>query len=495
MIRIAIGVFLISLVIVAAIALLGEPGSATLTWLGWQVSTTAAAGVLIVGLLALAATVFWSSLMWVLGAPARAARAAAESRRRAGAEALTRGFLAAAAGDGSEARRQAQRAADLADDTPQLVRILAAQAAEAAGDRTAARAAFSAMLGFPDMRLAAHRGLMLLAAADGDDDTALRHAGDAYALARTAPWAWRALLEGRLQAGDWPGALALVTGALERKIVSPLIAERARSALQAASAAGGGGQALDLATAAARARPDFTPAAVIATRLLSADGRGQRAAPLIETAWKARAHPALWLAWRDLRTDETPKERAARLADLAALNPAARESRILRVEQALIAADHDGAQTATHELESEPVTERIAGLMARVAFALDNRDEARAWIARAATAPLEAEWSDIDPQGRAFAYSAADWARVVLAYAETGELIHPRYERHEAALGDLPQIPAAYEDSAAFISAAEGGDPFPPIVDDGDFGEALQPAGALEPTAPRGFRAFGRKGR
>ena len=499
MIRIALGVFIVSLLIVVAISLQGEPGTASLTWLGWRVDTTAAAGVLLIGLLALMATIFWNTLVWLLRAPARARRANAETRRRLGNESLTRGFLAAAAGDGSEARRLAQKAAELTDETPQLVRILIAQAAEAAGDRAAALGAYQAMLGFPEMRLAAHRGLMQIALADGDGGEAERQARAAYELTHTASWAWRALLQTRLAAGDWAGALALVAGALDRKIVSPLIAERARAALQGASAArlGTGAQALEFAQGAARARPDFTPAAVIAATLLTADGRGARAAPLIEAAWKARPHPALWLAWRDLRTDETPSQRAARLTALAGLNPACRESRILIVEAALIAGDAGAAHAAAAPLVAEAVTLRLAGLMARVANAAGLTDEARAWIARGAGAPGEAQWSDIDPAGQAFAYSQADWARLTATYAETGELIHPRFERQEATLNDLPQIPAAYADSAAFVSAAEAGDPFPPIVDDGDFGDALQPAGgANAPSPPWGFLAQGgRKGR
>jgi HemY protein len=499
MVRIALGVFVVALLIVAAISLQGEPGTASLTWLGWRVDTTAAAGVLLIGLLALMATIFWRTLVWLLEAPARARRANAETRRRLGSEALTGGFLAAAAGDGSEARRLAQKAADLSNETPQLVRILSAQAAEAAGDRAAALAAYQAMLGFPDMRLAAHRGLMQIALADGDAAEAESQARAAYELPHTTTWAWRALLKTRLAAGDWAGALALVAGALDRKIVSPLIAERARAALQVASAASleTGPPALEFALGAAKARPDFTPAAVIAAALLTADGRGPRAAPLIEASWKARPHPALWRAWRDLRTDETPKERAARLTALAALNPDARESRILTVEAALIAGDAPAAQGAAAPLAGEPVTLRLAGLMARVASAVGLTDEARAWIARGSAAPSEVEWSDIDPAGKAFAYSPADWARLTATYAETGELIHPRHERGEATLNDLPQIPAAYADSAAFVSAAEAGDPFPPIVDDGDFGDALQPAGGPDAASPPwGFLAHGgRKGR
>ena len=189
MIRTALGVFVVSLVIVLVIAVRGDAGDATLTWLGWQVKTTAAAGSLIIGLLALAATLFWQGLVWILQAPARAARANGLKRRRQADELLTRGFLSIASGDGVEARRLAQRAADTADETPKLVRILTAQAAEAAGDPVAAKAAYSAMLGFADMRLAAHRGLMQAALAEGHASQAEAHAQAAFDLPRTAPWA------------------------------------------------------------------------------------------------------------------------------------------------------------------------------------------------------------------------------------------------------------------------------------------------------------------
>jgi HemY protein len=497
-IRIALAVFLVSLLIVVVISLQGDPGAASLTWLGWRVDTTAAAGVLCIGLLALAATVFWRVLLWIVDAPRRAARARAEARRRQGADALTRGFLESAAGNGPEARRLAMRASDLAQETPQLVRLLAAQAAEASGDRAAAESAYQAMLGFPEMRLAAYRGLMQTALAADDGPAALTHAEAAFNLPHTAPWAWRALLKARLDQADWAGALAVTQAAQERKVVSPLVAGRARAALQTVMAAdleatGAAAEALEPAQAAAKARPDFTPAAVLAARLQAREGRAARAAAALEAAWQARPHPAVWLAWRDLRTDETPKERAARLAQLAAMNPAAREARIVMVEQALISGDAQAARRGVEALDGEASTRRLAGLMARVANAGGARDEARAWIARGAAAPEEAEWSDIDPSGRAFPYGPADWARLVLTYAETGDLLHPRRERGEPGIADLPEIPAAYADSAAFVSAAESGAPFPPIVDDGDFGEALQPADSAGDTPTRRPGLLGRK--
>lgn len=488
MIRAAIIVFLVAALATAMLAITGEPGHANIVWLGWRADMTAAAFVLITLLTALSAMMAWRLLLWAAEAPRRAARARTDARRRQANDVLTRGFVAAAAGDGSEARRLAQKAAELADEAPGLVRVLAAQAAEAAGDTAAAQAAYGAMLGLPDMRLAGHKGLMQLALSQGDRAGAITHAEQAYGLAQTGRWAWRVLIEARLEEGDWAGARDLAKGALDRKIVSPIVAERARAALLAASAgqleAAGDpksqAQALEFAVEAAKLQPGFAPGVVMAARLLGASGKAARAAQVLEGAWKVAPHPALWLAYRDLRTNETPRQRADRLRQLAELNPAARESRILLVEQALIAGDIARAQAAAQALNAAPVTARIAGLMARVAFAAGQPDEARVWMARGVKAEQEPDWSDLDPEGRAFAYEAADWARLVTSFAETGELIHPRHERRERTMSELPQLPISYVDSVAFLEAHEA-EAAPYLVEEGLYEEDETPV----PPAPQ----------
>jgi len=441
-------------VVAAAFVLAGEPGRASVEWLGWRADMTAAAAALTIIVGAFLAVGLWRLALWIVETPRRQAAARAEIRRRRGLEALGRGFVAAAAGDGSEARRLAQQAGELVEDAPALVRILAAQAAEAAGDQAAAQAAYAAMLGFPEMKLAGHRGLMQAAAAAGDHEAALRHAKAAYGLARTSRWAWRALLENRLEGGDWAAALDLVQGGLERKIVSPISAERARAALLAASAAAlesdpapaARAQGLDYATQSARLDPAFPPGATIAARMLVDDAKPGRAGALIQLAWKAHPHPALYLLWRDLAPRETPKARAERLGQLAALNPDARESKLVRAEQALLARDPAAARAIAGALaEGAQADARLCGLLARIAFAESRTDEARAWMTRGLAAPQDPDWTDIDPAAHAFAYAPTDWARLVSTYAETGELIHPRLERREKVMSELPALPAPYE--------------------------------------------------
>jgi HemY protein len=292
------------------------------------------------------------------------------------------------------------------------------------------------------------------------------------------------VFEHQLESADWAEALALLKGAQDRKIVSPIVADRGRAALLAATAAGlenqiddrARVQALDLALQATKLQPGFAPGVVMAARLLQADGKASRASSLIETAWRSGPHPALWLAYRDLNTHETPRARAARLQALAALNPTNRESQILMVEQALLLGDPVAAllhSSSLFEPDSVP-TARLCGLMARVHFAAHRSDEARAWIARGASAPEELDWSDLDPEGRAFSYTPGDWARLSVAYAETGELIHPRFERRERSISELPSLPTAYEVSAPFVAAATSFIGAAPIPDDpGPLGDGI----------------------
>ncbi len=499
MIRAGLAILIVGVVAVTILALVGDAGHATITWLGWRADMTASAATLIAVFAALLATVGWRTLLWILEAPQRSERKRAEVRRRQANETLTRGFLAAAAGDGSEARRLAQKASDLADETPGLVRILAAQAAEAAGDVVATHAAYTAMLGFPEMRLAGHKGLMQLALAQGERETALRHAQEAFGETRSARWAWRTLLEARLAAAEWPAGLELVKNAQDRKIVPPVTAERARAALLAALAAQlelspdpkARAQALESAVDAARLQPGFAPGVVMAARLLAAEGKVARAGAVIENAWKTAPHPALWLAYRDLKTAETPRERARRLTELAAQNPGHRESRILSVEAALIANDGLAARQRIAALDGEPVTARVAGLHARVAFASAQPDEARLWLAKGMSAPQEPDWTDLDPEGRAFAYQAADWARLVITFAETGELIHPRHERSEKSLNPLPELPIAYADSAPFITA-DGGEPMLYPTEEAGYGDDDGAGQDAEPAPARRRRRAGR---
>ena len=458
---------LLSIVAVLAVALLaaGDSGSASLLWLNYRIDSSARVAVVLIGLLAFCAVAFWNLALWLARSPQRAERARAEARRRHGEEALTRGFMAVAAGDGTEARRHAVKALDLCDNIV-LVRILNALAAETSRDKIATRTAYSAMVSVPELKTAGLKGLMELAQSQGEKAEAVKLAAEAYNQPRPAMWAFTTLFDARLEAGEWAEALDLIEGALTRKLISPIFSERAKASLMAASAARlevsddvqMRDQALDYALRAAKLQPAFTPAAIIAARQLRKANKIGRAEDVLEAAWAARPHPALWLAYRDLVSDETPRERARRLQGLVDRNPKHRESRLLQVERALLSGDKSEIASALAAMEDDSsevnLTKRVCGIVARGAQGLGDIDTARTWIARAATARGEPDWSDIDAESRAFPYSASDWSDVILAFAESGALSHPRFERGDKGLAEIPDMPTRYVPSMPFIKAA-----------------------------------------
>jgi HemY protein len=479
----------ITALLALAIAGISDAGQASLVWLGYRVDTSASAAVIIVGIMAFCAVSFWNIALWLSRSPQRAERARARARRKQGDETLTKGFLAVASGDGNEARRQAAKALDVCDNIS-LVRILTAMAAEQSGDDAATKTAYSAMLNVPELKLAGLKGLMQLARGQGEKVEAVRLATEAYNQPKPAMWAFETLFEARLETGEWAEALDLIDGALNRKLISPIFSERAKASLMAASAARleisdeaqMRDQALDYAQRAAKLQPAFTPAAIIAARLLGKANKMGRAEDVLEAAWGAQPHPAIWLTYRDLVSSETPKERARRLQGLIDRNKAYRESRMLQLERALLTGlkpDITAAMTAlADDTTEEKLTKRMGGLMSRGAQALGDLDAARTWVAQAALAKGEPEWSDMDAQGVAFAYSASDWSDLILTFARNATLAHPRYERGEKGLPEVPDLSSRYVPSMPFIKAARkatGGkiNPLPQPDDPGDYDTAI----------------------
>jgi len=78
--------------------------------------------------------------------------------------------------------------------------------------------------------------------------------------------------------------------------------------------------------------------------------------------------------------------------------------------------------------EIETPSSRLCLLAAQSEERLNNPTDARLWLQRAATAPREADWSDLDPSGESFDYTPQDWRRLVFSFGDTGELIHPRFD-------------------------------------------------------------------
>jgi HemY protein len=343
------------------------------------------------------------------------------------------GLIAAEAGEFEEARRQADRGADMVDE-PRLAALLEARAAEVAGDTAAAERAYSGMLQTEETEILGRKGLLAAALKRGDRTSALAHAEAALRLSKSATWPFQSAFELKVQAGDWEGAIDVLEQGEKRKLLDKRAADRRRAVLLTAAATRAERErtldkAADMALKAAKLAPGFAPAAAMAARLYTADGRAPKAQDILEDAWAEGPHPSLANAYRDLVTDEAPQARAERMMALVEKRRDHRESRIISAQAAIARQDWSLAQAAIDDVMRENPSNRAYALMAQLARGRGDEAQAGHYLAIAATAPRESDWSDLDPEGAGFLYDDQDWARMVYMFGDSGVLVHPRLDR------------------------------------------------------------------
>ncbi|MFZ4069733.1 MAG: heme biosynthesis protein HemY [Caulobacterales bacterium] len=426
-----------------AVMAIGQQGKVVISWPGYVIEMKA-----IFALIVFAAIL---PLIWFVGlvidAPGRMGAMSARAKARKGQESLARGLIAAESGEFEDARRHAAAATELIEE-PRLVALLEARAAETAGDDPAAERAYTGMLTHEDTELLGRKGLMQIALKRGDRAAACDHAAAAMKLSKAADWPFLSLFELRVQTFDWELAIDALDEGEKRKFVDAKVAARRRAVLLSAAAARcererRNERAVDFAERALRLAPGFAPAAVMAARLLADDSKLWKAQSVLEEAWETAPHPALAHAYRDLKSDEPRAERARRMAGLVELQPEHRESKILAAELAMERGDWAAAQEALDSAFRDLPSSRICALYAALSRARGDEPNARQWLAQAAVAPREADWTDLDPDGPAFLYEDEDWARLVYVFGDAGQLIHPRLERggRDAGAGSVLALP------------------------------------------------------
>lgn len=389
----------------------------------------------------------WWLIAWIIDLPGRVARAARNLQARRANQTIAEGLLAAEGGDALAAARataRLPRSLPTGQGLRRLGMLLRARALEASENWIEAERAFSDLAGEKGGELAGLRGLAAAAVKRGDYRTAIYHSQSALKLRTQAAWPFQSLFDLQVRSAEWLQAVETLAEGERRHLIDAERAKRRRAVLHAAEGfrlrLASPPEAEKCALEAIKNAPAFPPAALLAARLAMAAGRGGRAQTLLEAAWKARPHPALALAYADLKPGEEQRPQARRLRTLADLNPEHRESRILVGEAAIAEGDWLAAAEALAPLLEEAASSRLCTLMEAVARGQGSHDDARRWGKLAASAPREADWSDIDPDGRAFDFDDASWSRLVFAYGDQGKLIHPRYEAYGRELEALSRV-------------------------------------------------------
>jgi HemY protein len=393
--------FLIALGLVAygLTWLAANPGEVALTWRGveYDVSLVTALGVVLA--LAVALGVLWTLIRFVLRMPSLISLASKARRREKGYTALSRGMVAVGSGDARAASRHAAEARKWLADEP-LTKLLRAQAAQLAGDRQGAVAAFKEMLDHTHTHALGLRGLHVEARRSGDQQAALEYATAANAHS-ALPWAGQAVLDDRAAHGDWEGALATVESNAAAKLLDKPTANRWRAVLKTAIAQDRAERdpkgALALAQEASALAPGLVPAAALCGKLIAASGDYRRASKIIEAAYRQTPHPDLAKVYLRLRHGDSAGDRLARARALARVAPGDPESQLTIARAAFDARDLDAARAALAPLLREGAdtgrpTARVCLQMAEIEEAAGAEGAVREWLNRAAHAPRDRAW-------------------------------------------------------------------------------------------------------
>ncbi len=376
-----------------------NPGQVALTWRGveYDVSLMVALGV--VAGLAILLSLAWGIIRFVFRLPSLVSLAAKARRREKGFAALSRGMVAVGSGDARAASRHAAEARKALGDEP-LAKLLRAQAAQLAGDRAGAAAAFREMLDHPQTHALGLRGLHIEARRSGDHEAALQFAMRAHRHA-ALPWAGQAVLDDRAAHGDWAGALAIVESNAAAKLIDKPTANRWRAVLKTAMAQQlaerDAKAALALAQEACALAPGLVPAAALCGRLTAVHGDYRHASKIIEAAYRQTPHPDLAAVYLRLRPGDSAADRLSRARALARLAPFDSESQIAVGRAALEARDLAAARAALAPLLAPGApngrpSARVCLLMADVEEAAGAEGATREWLARAARAPRDRTW-------------------------------------------------------------------------------------------------------
>ncbi len=411
--------------------------------ISWQFAIVLA----VVGTLALIG--LWSLFLWLWRLPQRVKSGVGLRRRNRALDAMEEALLAGAEGDVSKARKKAERARGLIGST-ELGQIVSALSAEACGDSDEAVVHYEAMLSNEKTRATGLRGLAQHKLTTGDLPGAIEQSRQAYTDNPNAKWAFETLFKAEVANHDWVGAEETLEAGQSRKHIDKNTGKRRLAVLNTAEAdrlhdAGQNETALKLAVKAASLAPDFAPAVALAAKLYGQSDQKKSGIKLIEKSWAHAPHPALALAYFDMISDEGKRTREKRINALVKANPAHRETKILLAENFLRNDDAVQAWAALSPLlrsSSDKQTHpsaRLCVLAAQTETRLNNPRDAQLWMQRAATAPREADWSDLDPEGDSFDYAPQDWRRLVFSFGDTGELIHPRFDAREPLR--LPGVP------------------------------------------------------
>ncbi len=372
-----------------------RPGSVTIRWLGREIEMSVVVAV-VVALLVLTTVLFtWNVIRRLWRSPTAAKEFWRFRKQRKGYEALSKGIIAAGAGDALAAAKHAATAGNALSEEP-LVNVLAAQAAQLNGDKQDVRRVFEEMAKSPATEVFGLRGLFSEARNSGDLVAALKHAEKALALNPRLPWASTAVLQVQTARKSWEAAALTLEQQGRNGLLPKDAAAKKRAAMLTAQAiyfeTSEPAKAMDLASKALDLDAGLVPAAAIIARSHIASGSTRRAMKVLRATWSHSPHPEL--ADLILHADVTAnaEDGFERVRDTVGSAADHIENAVALARGAISARRFDVAREALSTYSVDQPQARVCALMAQIEDASDDKGRVKEWLARALNAPRDPMW-------------------------------------------------------------------------------------------------------
>jgi len=398
MFRIAVFIVLLFAMAIGFAWLADNPGSVTVNW-PWadtrmEISLMNAA--IVVLAVSLVITLGWWVISGIINSPKTFGRWRAGRRRDKGYAALSKGLVAAGAGNAALAKRLGKESGKLLENEP-LVALLDAQTALLDGDKTGARKQFETMLATDETRLLGLRGLYLEAEQEGEMEAAAHFAKEANTHTPGTPWATKAQMKVQTIRGEWEDAQRTLELARSTGVVDKEEYKRKKAVMLTAQAIEEEDSTPDKAKAHALAAhklaPDLVPAALVASRVANRLNDKRKATKVLEAAWKKQPHPEIADTYVALKSAESPKDRLKQAEKLAKKNETSIESKFVVAKAAIDTGDFKKARDAMEIALKDGPTERACLIMADIEEAEHgDRGRVREWLSRAVSATRDPAW-------------------------------------------------------------------------------------------------------
>lgn len=310
--------FQLAIVVCAAIWISAQKGTVDVVWNDYTISLHLGIFLLFLTLFTLVAVAFFRIVGAIVATPASFSRRRREKNRKKGFQALTRGFVAIAAGDAKKATVYAKDVRHLLPDETGLPLLLEAQAARLRGEEGAARDSFEKLLGDKDAAFFGIRGLLKSSLDEGDRVKALGYAKTALEKNPKQPWILKSVYDLQLQNRHWHAAMTTLERVRKHKAIDEVQARKDEIALlmilsEEDRISGNDSGWLKKIERALKLDPGFTPAAQKLGEYYLAKNKNGKVEGIVERAWKLNPHPDLVPLWDRIAPENKASDPLRRL--------------------------------------------------------------------------------------------------------------------------------------------------------------------------------------